>query len=107
MSNCSYFGGIDLAKNHFSIHIVDHNGKVILHKSVTRPKLLTTIANMPPMRIGLEACGGAHYWARTLNKLGHDARIMAVKYVVHHTKCRAVFQNPSLEVYILLNSTTI
>ncbi|UAB73741.1 IS110 family transposase [Vibrio sp. SCSIO 43132] len=84
MSNCSYFGGIDLAKSHFSIHVVDHNGKVILHKSVTRPKLLTTIANMPPMRIGLEACGGAHYWARTLNKLGHDARIMAVKYVVPH-----------------------
>lgn len=36
------------------------------------------------MRIGLEACGGAHYSARTLNKLGHQARIMAVKYVVPH-----------------------
>ncbi|MEZ9130124.1 IS110 family transposase, partial [Vibrio splendidus] len=41
-----------------------------------------TIANMPLMRIGVEACGGAHYWARTLNKLGLDARIMAVKYVI-------------------------
>ncbi|EGU60373.1 putative transposase [Vibrio nigripulchritudo ATCC 27043] len=58
-SNCSYFGGIDLAIKHFSIHVVDSDGKVILHKSVTRPKLLTTIANMPPMRIGLEVCGGA------------------------------------------------
>ncbi len=84
MSNYSYFGGIDLAKNHFSIHIVDLNGKVILHKSVTRAKLLTTIANVPPMRIGGEACGGAHYWVRTLNKLGHDARIMAVKYIVFY-----------------------
>ncbi len=84
MSDYSYFGGIDLAKNHFSIHVVDSKGKVALHKSVTRSKLLTTIANMPPMRIGLEACGGAHYWARTLNKLGHDTRIMAVKYVVPH-----------------------
>ncbi|GFK34577.1 hypothetical protein VcPa08_02773 [Vibrio cholerae] len=82
MSDYSYFCGIDLAKNHFSLHAVDKNGKVILHKSVTRSKLLTTIANMPPMRIGIEACGGAHYWARTLNKLGHDARIMAVKYVI-------------------------
>lgn len=36
------------------------------------------------MRIGFEACGGAHYWARTLHGLGHDARIMAVKYVVPH-----------------------
>lgn len=84
MSDYSYFGGIDLAKNHFSIHVVNSQGKVILHKSVTRSKLLPTLANMPPMRIGLEACGGAHYWARTLNGLGHDARIMAVKYVVPH-----------------------
>ncbi|SIO95407.1 hypothetical protein VSP9026_03150 [Vibrio spartinae] len=84
MSDYSYFGSIDLAKNHFSIHVVNSKGKVALHKSVTCSKLLTTIANMPPMCIGLEACGSAHYWARTLNKLGHDARIMAVKYVVPH-----------------------
>ncbi len=69
MSDYSYFCGIDLAKNHFSLHAVDQNGKVILHKSVTRSKLLTTIANIPLMRIGVEACGGAHYWVRTLNKL--------------------------------------
>ena len=81
MSNYSYFCGIDLAKNHFSLHAVDQNGKVILNKSVTRSKLLTTIANMPVMRIGVEACGGAHYWARTLRKLGHDPRIIAAKYV--------------------------
>ncbi|CCO60360.1 putative Transposase and inactivated derivative [Vibrio nigripulchritudo] len=68
MSNCSYFGGIDIAKNHFSIHVVDSNGKVTLHKSVTRPKLLTTIANMPPMRIGLEACGGAHFLKRLIQE---------------------------------------
>ncbi|MEZ8302376.1 IS110 family transposase, partial [Vibrio sp. 10N.239.311.G01] len=35
MSDYSYFCGIDLAKNHFSLHAVDQNGKVILHKSVT------------------------------------------------------------------------
>ncbi|PMG79269.1 transposase [Vibrio breoganii] len=78
MSDYSYFCGIDLAKKHFSVHAVDQNGKVILPRS----KLLTTIANRPFMRIGVEACGGAHYWVRTLNKLGHDARIMAVKYVI-------------------------
>ncbi|PMO77559.1 transposase [Vibrio tasmaniensis] len=75
MSDYSYFCGIDLAKNHFSLHAEKQNGKVILHKSVTRSKLLTTIANMPLMRIGVEACGGAHYWARTLNQRGHDASI--------------------------------
>ncbi len=49
MPDYSYFTDIDLAKNHFSIHIVDSKGKVILHKSVTRSKLLPNIANMPPM----------------------------------------------------------
>ncbi len=80
MSDYSYFCGIDLAKKHFSLHAVDQNGKVLLHKSVTRSKLLTTIANIPLMRIGVEACGGAHYWARTLNKLGYDARPMNASF---------------------------
>ncbi len=54
MSDYSYFCGIDLAKNHFSLHAVNQNSKVILHKSVTRSNLLTTIANMPLMRITLK-----------------------------------------------------
>lgn len=62
MPDYSYFGGIDVAKNHFSIHAVDSQGKVILHKSITRSKLLTKIANLPAMRIGVEAFAGAHYW---------------------------------------------
>ncbi|PMN93193.1 transposase [Enterovibrio norvegicus] len=75
------FCGVDLAKHHFSLHAVDERGKVTLHKLVCRAKLLSTLANMPPMRTGLEACSGAHYWAREFIKLGHDARIMAAKYV--------------------------
>ncbi len=73
MSQLSCFCGIDLAKNHFSIHAVDERGKVILHKSVIRAKLLTTLANIPIMTIGIEACGGAHFWARQFNKLGHHS----------------------------------
>ncbi|OEF54346.1 transposase [Vibrio tasmaniensis 1F-267] len=80
MSDYSYFCGIDLAKNHFSLHAVDQNGKVLLHKSVTRSKLLTTIANIPLMRIGVEACGGAHYCATTVNKLSHDAQFIVVDF---------------------------
>ncbi|GAB2661931.1 hypothetical protein GCM10026988_33020 [Vibrio panuliri] len=61
MSDYSYFCGIDLAKNHFSIHTFDQHGKGLLHKSINRSNLLTKIANMPPMRIGVEACDGTHY----------------------------------------------
>lgn len=43
MPDYSYFCGIDLAKNHFSLHAVDQNGKVILHKSETYSNLLTTL----------------------------------------------------------------
>ncbi|GAB2659038.1 hypothetical protein GCM10026988_29320 [Vibrio panuliri] len=74
MSDYSYFYGIDLAKNHFSIHAVDQHGKVLLHKSVIRSKLLTTIANMSPMRIGGEARGGAHYWASLMTKMTKRSR---------------------------------
>ena len=66
MSDYSNFCDIDLAKNHFSLHAEDQNSKVILHKSVARSKLLTKIANIPLMRIDIDACGGAHYLQREI-----------------------------------------
>ena len=62
--------GIDLAKNVFSIHGVDAYGKCVLRKAVKRNKLLEIFANLPPCLIGMEACSGAHHWARALSKLG-------------------------------------
>jgi transposase len=78
--------GIDLAKNTFSLHGVDEHGKVFLKKTVSRNKLLLTLANVPPCLIGMEACSGAHYWAREISKLGHDVRIMAPKFVIPYRK---------------------
>jgi len=66
MSDYSCFCGIDLAKNHFSLHAIDQNGKVILHKSVTRSKLLTIIANMPIKRIAIDVCSGTNSWEREI-----------------------------------------
>lgn len=63
--------GIDLAKNVFSIHGVDAYGKCVLRKTVKRNKLLEIFANLPPCLVGMEACSGAHHWARELSKLGH------------------------------------
>lgn len=74
--------GIDLAKLVFSIHGVDEHGKCKLKKTVKRNKLLAEIANLPQCIIGMEACSGAHYWAREFTKLGHEVRIMAVKFVI-------------------------
>lgn len=57
--------GIDLAKNVFAVHGVNPYGKPELVKpAVARDKLLALIAALPPCVIGMEACSGAHHWAR-------------------------------------------
>ncbi len=57
--------GIDLAKNVFAVHGVDATGKsALVRPSVPRAKLLELIATLPPCLIGMEACSGAHHWAR-------------------------------------------
>jgi len=75
--------GIDLAKNVFAVHGVDATGRVVLQRpSVTRGKLLELIASLPPCLIGMEACSGAHHWARLFAAHGHTVRLMAPKFVV-------------------------
>ncbi|MGF1734197.1 hypothetical protein [Photobacterium satsumensis] len=49
--------GIDLAKHSFSIHGEDHQGKVLIHKTITRSKVLSSFANIPPAIVVMEACG--------------------------------------------------
>ena len=78
--------GIDLAKTSFSLAGSDKHGKIVLRKTVKRGKLLSTIAQCPPCLIGLEACSGAHYWAREFEKLGHQIRIIAVKFIEPYRK---------------------
>ncbi len=74
--------GVDLAKNVFAVHGVDETGKAALIKpSVRREALLELIAKMPPCLIGMEACSGAHHWARQFQKFGHTVRIIAAKFV--------------------------
>ena len=69
--------GIDLANSVFQVHGVDQRGKVVLKKQLKRSQLLTFFGNLPPCLIGMEACGGAHHWARRFQNLGHEVRLMA------------------------------
>lgn len=73
--------GIDLAKNVFSVHGVDENGKVALQRTVRRNQLLELIATLPPCVIAMEACSGAHHWARQFAALGHTPKLIAPKFV--------------------------
>ena len=78
--------GLDIAKSVFQVHGVDGRGKAVLRKRLARAKVLEFFANLPRCVVGLEACGGAHHWARELIKLGHDARLMPPQYVKAYVK---------------------
>ena len=80
------FLGIDLSKKSFQLHGVDAKGHVALKKKLNRKKLLPFIANLPQCVIGIEACGGSHYWCRKLTELGHDVRIIAPQFVKPYVK---------------------
>jgi len=74
--------GIDLAKNVFAVHGINEAGKPELVKpNVARDKLVELIAALPPCVIGMEACSGAHHWARRFEALGHTVRLIAPKFV--------------------------
>ena len=75
--------GIDLAKNVFAVHGVDAHGKpALVRPLVPRAKLHELIAALPPCVLGMEACSGAHHWARLFTALGHTVRLMAPKFVI-------------------------
>ena len=78
--------GIDLAKAVFQVHGVDERGKAVLRKQLKRKDVASFFANLEPCLIGMEACGGAHYWARKLAELGHSVRLMAPQFVKPYVK---------------------
>jgi transposase len=87
--------GIDLAKNVFQIHGTDAKGKCVLRKRLTRTKLMEYVANLSPMIIGIEACGGAHYWARYFKQCGHEVRMMSPQFVKPYVKSNKSDRNDS------------
>jgi transposase len=78
--------GIDLAKQMFQVHGVDHHGKVVIRKQLTRGKIRAFIAQLSPCLIGMEACASAHYWAREFSQFGHTVRLMAPQFVRPYRK---------------------
>lgn len=74
--------GIDLAKNVFAVHGINEAGRAeLVRPSVARDKLHELIAALPPCVIGMEACSGAHHWARMFSASGHTVRLIAPKFV--------------------------
>jgi transposase len=78
--------GIDLAKRVFHMVGMDAQGHVVLKKRLTREALIPFVAQLPSVVIGMEACGGAHYWARRLRAQGHEMKLMAPQFVKPYIK---------------------
>jgi transposase len=78
--------GIDLAKHVFQIHGVDSRGKAVLTKQLRRDQMAAFFVQLPPCLIGMEACGGAHFWGRKLQQMGHQVRLMAPQFVKPYVK---------------------
>ncbi|MEY8880531.1 IS110 family transposase [Donghicola sp. XS_ASV15] len=73
--------GVDLAKNVFQVHGADGAGRAVLRKKLRRTQVLKFFSQLPPCVVAMEACGGAHYWAREIGKSGHAVRLIPPAYV--------------------------
>ena len=78
--------GLDLAKSVFQVHGIDEDGNAVLVKKLHRKQMLPFFSKLPPCLIGVEACGTAHYWARTLAAMGHEVRMIPPSYVKAYVK---------------------
>ena len=78
--------GIDLGKNTFHLCAMDRRGRVVMAKQFRRRGLEKFLGAHEPCLVGMEACGGAHHWARWLGALGYDARLMSAQFVKAYVK---------------------
>src|ERR1700738_5719732 len=74
--------GIDLAKNVFAVRAADSIGRVAMRRQLRRAQVLSFMRGLPRCVVGMEASGGAQYWARQFTALGHEVRLMGPALVV-------------------------
>jgi transposase len=78
--------GLDIAKHVFQVHGADAAGKPMLRQRVRRGQVLDVFRALPPCTVGIEACATAHHWARELQALGHQVRLVPPSYVKAYVK---------------------
>ena len=78
--------GLDIAKNVFQVHGIDDESEVVVLRQLKRRQVLSFFGKLPACLVGMEACATSHHWARELEKLGHDVRLMPPRYVKPYVK---------------------
>jgi len=73
--------GLDTSKHVFQIHRVDENEQPVLRRQIRRQEVMKFFAKLPPTRIGMEACGASHHWARVLRGLGYEVVLIPPQYI--------------------------
>ncbi len=95
--------GIDIAKRVFHAVGMDDRGKIVFRKRLSRHDLMPFLAKLPPVLIGLEACGGAHDWARRVRAYGHEVQRRAPQFVKPYVKSNT---NDSREAEAIAEAVT-
>ena len=78
--------GLDIAKSVFQAHGVEEKTGTVFKKRLRRSQVIGSFAGLKPSLIGIEACAGAHHWARELSKLGHEVKLLPPAYVKPYVK---------------------
>ena len=74
--------GVDLAKNLIHVHAADAAGRRLVSRALKREQFIAWCGQLPAgCLIAMEACSGAHHWARKLRAMGLDARLVAAHLV--------------------------
>lgn len=92
--------GVDLAKNVVQVHGVDRRGKVIWRRQLKRSKWVEVLSERvePGCEVGMEACGGAHHWARELRARGYVVKVMAAQHVKPYVKSNKSDRNDAAAI---------
>ena len=78
--------GVDLGKNYFQVHALESESGAVLNRKLSRAKFREFLSKAAPCRVGMEACGSAHYWARELAAMGHEVMLMPPAYTKPYVK---------------------
>src|SRR5438105_13965013 len=78
--------GLDTSKHLFQLHGVDEAERPVLRRQVPRGEMERVFGGLAATRVGLEACGAAHHWARLLRRLGHEVVLLPPQYVKAYVK---------------------
>ena len=78
--------GLDIAKSVVQVHGIDGSGAAVVRQQLRRRQVLPFFRKLSPCLVGIEACATSHHWAREIEKLGHEVRLMPVRYVKPYVK---------------------